>query len=93
MCYAFIVGSLMCVMLHMRPIIAHVGEVVIWYLSNPEKEHWVIVKWILRYLKSTFRVCLCFGNDQPILDGFIDVHMVDDINSRKFTLGCLITFA
>ena len=63
------------------------------FLSNPGKEHWAAVKWILRYLRGSSKVCLCFGDGKPILDGFTDSNMAGDANSRKSTLGYLMTFA
>lgn len=60
--YASAVGSLIYTMVGARPDIAHdaVG-VVSQFLSNPGKEHWVAVKWILRYFRGTSSHCLCFG--------------------------------
>ncbi|KAL6344420.1 hypothetical protein AAG906_039676 [Vitis piasezkii] len=46
--YASAVGSLMYVMVCMRLDIAHVVGVVSRFLSNPSKEHWAAMKWILR---------------------------------------------
>ena len=51
--YASAVGSLMYAMVCTRPDIAHVVGMVSQFLSNPGKEHWSVVKWILRYLKGT----------------------------------------
>jgi hypothetical protein len=48
--YSSIVGSLMYAMVCTRPDIAHAVEVVSKYMKNPGKEHWEVVKWILRYL-------------------------------------------
>jgi hypothetical protein len=36
---------------------------------------------------------LCFGNDKQVLDGFTDADMAGDIDSRKSTLGYLITYS
>ena len=36
---------------------------------------------------------LCFGNSKPLLVGYTDVDMESDADSRKSTLGYLITFA
>ncbi|KAI4334662.1 hypothetical protein L6164_013380 [Bauhinia variegata] len=47
------VGSLMYAMVCTRPDIAHVVDVVSRFLSNPGREHWNAVKWIMRYLRST----------------------------------------
>ena len=51
--HASIVGSLMYEMVCKRPNIAHVVGVVSRYMNNPGKEHWMAVKWILRYLRGT----------------------------------------
>ncbi|RVW89971.1 Retrovirus-related Pol polyprotein from transposon TNT 1-94 [Vitis vinifera] len=42
------VGSLMYAMVCTRPDIVHAVRVVNKFLSNPGKEHWIAVKWILR---------------------------------------------
>ena len=62
--YASAVGSLMYSMVCTRPDIAHAVGVVSRLLSNPDKEHWVAIKWILKYLRDTSRICLCFGSGQ-----------------------------
>ena len=51
--YASAVGSLMYAMVCTRPDIAHAVGVVGRYMNNPRKEHWMAVKWILRYLRGT----------------------------------------
>jgi hypothetical protein len=48
--YLSVVGSLMYVMVFTRPDIAHAVGVVSRCTNNLGKEHWVAVKWILRYL-------------------------------------------
>ena len=60
--YASAVGSLMYAMVCTRPDITHAVGVVSRYLSNPGKEHWNVVKWILKYLKGTSKMGLCFGS-------------------------------
>eukprot|EP00253_Pinus_taeda_P017667 PITA_17667 len=47
--YASAVGSLMYAMVCTRPDIAHAVGVVSRYMNNPGKEHWMAVKWILRW--------------------------------------------
>jgi len=59
--YASTVGSLMYAMLCTRPDIAHAVGVVSRYMNNLEKEHWMTVKWILRYLRGTTYQALCYG--------------------------------
>jgi len=76
-----------------RPDIAHVVGVVSRFLSNPGIEHWKVVKWILRYLRGTSNLKLCFGIRKPVLCGYTDSDMAGDVNSRKSTSSYLITFA
>ena len=59
--YPSVLGSLMYVMVYMRSYIAFVVGKINRYMSNPGKEHWVAVKWILRYLRGTLSVCLRYG--------------------------------
>ncbi|GAB2220383.1 hypothetical protein Drorol1_Dr00008032, partial [Drosera rotundifolia] len=51
------------------------------------------VKWILRYLKGTKSLCLCFGGAKPILEGYTDADMAGDLDGRKSTSGYLFTLA
>lgn len=90
--YSSAVGSLMYAMVCTRPDIAHAVGVVSRYLSNPGKEHWEAVKWILRYLKGTSKVCLCYGGAEPVLECYTDSDMAGDLDSRKSTSGFIYTF-
>ena len=51
--YASSIESLMYVMVCTRLDIAHVVKAVSRFMSNPRKQHWEVVKWILRYLRGT----------------------------------------
>ena len=79
--YSSMVGSLMYAIICTGLDIAHVVGVVSRFLSNPGEEHWNAVKWILRYFRGTTKRCLCFGNEDPMLVGYIDADMVGDVNS------------
>ena len=83
--YSSAVGSLMYAMVCTKPDIVHAFGVVSRFLSNPGKDHWEAVKWILRYLRGTSRLCLCFGSGEPVLDGYTDADMAGDCDSRKST--------
>ena len=91
--YASAVGNLMYAMVYTRPDIAHAVRVVSQFLTSPGKVHWEAVKWILRYLRGTSKVCLCFGSSEPMLDGYIDSNMAGDVDFRKSILGFMMTFA
>ena len=72
--------------------IAHAVGVVSKFLSNPNKDYWEVMKWILRYMKGSSRMCLCFGEFELILEGYADVDMVSDLDGRKSTSAFLFTF-
>ena len=93
--YASVIGSLLYVMVctHPHKNIAHSVGVVSRFLANLNKQHWQAVKWISRYLKGTSNYCLCFGNNNVVLEGYIDVNMARDVDTIKSTTGYLCTFA
>jgi hypothetical protein len=64
-----------------RPDIAHAVGVVRRYTNNPGKEHWGVVKWILRYLRGTATHALCFGGSKTMLNGYFDK------DNRRSTTG------
>ena len=51
------------------------------------------MKWIMRYLRGTSSLKLCFGSEKPVLVGYTDANMAGDVDSRKSTSGYLITYA
>ena len=77
----------------MRPDIAQVVGTVSQFLSNPSREHWNAVKWILRYLHGIVDIKLCFRGDKPNLVEYSDSDMAGDIDSKKSTSSYLINFA
>lgn len=89
--YASAVGSLMYAMVCTQADITHTVCVVSRFLANTGKEHWNVVKWILRYLRGTSKMILCFGSRKPELIGYTYANMMRDIDSRKSTSGFLIT--
>jgi len=90
--YASTIGSLLYAMVCTRLDIAHSLGVVNRFLSNRGKQHWQEVKWILMYLRVTSHYCLCFGNNDVVLE-YRDAYMVGDVDPRKSTTGYLYTFA
>src|SRR3984885_13549727 len=89
--YALAIGSLMYAMVCTRPDIAHAVGVVSRYMNNPGKEHWMAVKWILRYLKGTTDQALCFGGSNISLQGYVDADMAGDRDKRRSTTGDVFT--
>ena len=77
----------MYVMVSTRPNIAHVVGVVSIYMNNLGKEHYAVVKWILKYLRATTTHALCFGGSNIILRGYVDSYMAGDKDSGRSTTG------
>ena len=89
--YSSTVGSLMYAMVCTRPDIAHAVGIVSRYMNDPGKEHWMSVKWILRYLRGTTSHALCFGGLSTVLQGYVDTDMAGDKDSRRSTTGYVFT--
>nr|GFC88484.1 retrovirus-related Pol polyprotein from transposon TNT 1-94 [Tanacetum cinerariifolium] len=70
--YALAAGSLMFAMIYTRPDIAHAVGVVSRYMAEHGRGHWEAVKRILRYIKGTLDVALCFGDSDLIVKGYVD---------------------
>ena len=82
---------LMYVVICTRPDIAHAVGVVSRYMVSPRKEHWVAVKCLLRYLRGTSTISLCFGKVKVTLQGFVDADLGGDVDSSKSTSGYIYT--
>jgi len=89
--YASAVGSLMYAMVYMRPDIAHAVRVLSRDMNNPGKEHWMAVKWILRYLRGTTNQALCLGGSNISLQGYVDADMAGDRDNKRSTIGYVFT--
>ena len=75
--YTSAIGSFMYVMVCTRLDIAHVVGVMKSYMSNLGKQHWEAVKWILRYLRGTASLALCFKQLDLGLQGYVDADMTE----------------
>jgi hypothetical protein len=89
--YASAIGSLMYAMVCTRPDIAHAVGVVSRYMSNPGRQHWEAVKWLMRYLRGSADVSLNFTKAGLKLQGFVDADLGGDVDSRKSTTGFVYT--
>ena len=58
--YYSMVGSVMFTMVSTRPNISHTISVLNRFMSNLEKEHWLGMKWLLRFLKGILDVRLVY---------------------------------
>lgn len=85
--YASAVGSLMYAMVCTRLDIAHAVSTVSRFMSNPGRPHWEAVNWILRYLRGSTNMKICFGRSEPVSVAYTDTDMAGDVDSRKSTWG------
>ena len=97
--YSSVVGSLMYDMVCSRPDLSYAMSLVSRYMSNPGKEHWKIVQWILRYLRGTANSCLKFGRTDKRLIGYVDSDYAADLDRCRslteyvFTVGsCAVSW-
>ncbi|KAH9689170.1 Integrase catalytic domain-containing protein [Citrus sinensis] len=91
--YASAVGSLMFAMICTRPDIAQVVGAVSRYMANPGGEHWIVVKRILRYIRGTSDVALCYGGSEFTVRGYVDSDFAGDLEKRKSTTSYVFTLA
>ena len=71
--------------------IAHVVGVASKCMSNPRKQHWEAMKWILRYLRGIASLALCFKQSDLGLQGYVDADMAGDVDDRKSSIGYVYT--
>ncbi|KAE8705939.1 putative ribonuclease H protein [Hibiscus syriacus] len=91
--YVSAVGSLMFAMICTRPDIAQAMGVVSRYMANSGKEHWNTVKRILRYIKGTSNVVLCYGGSNLLINGHVDSDYAWDLDKSKSTTGYVFKIA
>ena len=89
--YASAVGSLMFTMVCTRPDIVHAVGAVSRYMANLGKEHQSVVKRILRYVKGTSNVALCYGGSNFTVRGYVDSDYAGDLDKSKSTSGYVFT--
>ena len=71
--------------------IAQVMGVISKFMANLGGEHLSAIKRILRYIKETLGVALCFRVSKLIVKDYIDSHFVDGLDKRKYIIGYMFT--
>jgi hypothetical protein len=62
-------------------------------MENPGKEHWVAVKWVLRYLRGTSDYCITYNNGRELVCGYVDSDFAGDLDKRRSISGYVFTLA
>ncbi|XP_052107510.1 secreted RxLR effector protein 161-like [Arachis duranensis] len=70
-----------------RPDISQAVSIVSRFMTNPGKAHWEAIKWILKYLKGTIDIGLCFSEKSCQISGFVDSDYAGDLERRRSTTG------
>jgi len=81
------IGSMMYLMVCVRPNLAHVVSTLSRFVIKPSPNHWEALKWLLKYLRGTYNVGLVYKHytDSVKLKGFTDSDYAGDRDNRKFT--------
>jgi len=58
------------------------GRHITGYMSNSGKEHWKVIKYILRYLHGTIDFSLQFDSYKDSLTGYVDADYGGDREKR-----------
>lgn len=91
--YASVVGSLMYAMVGSRPDLGFAVGLVCRFMSHPSREHWEAAKWILRYVRGTYDLCLTFRrSSELIVEGFSDSDYSTDLDKRRSVSGIVFKF-
>ncbi|KAH9704893.1 Integrase catalytic domain-containing protein [Citrus sinensis] len=79
---------------HFRPDLSYAVSLVGRFMSNPRKEHWRAVKWILRYLRGTTSYGLLYEGERAsynLVEGYVDSNYAEDLDNRRSLNGFLFT--
>ncbi|CAL8169742.1 unnamed protein product [Prunus armeniaca] len=89
--YAQIIGSLMYLMNCTRPDIAYAVGRLSRYTQSPNKEHWIAISRVLKYLRDTMNFGLKYSGFPAVLEGNSDANWISDSDEMKSTSGCVFT--
>ena len=91
--YSSAIGSIMYIMICTRPDLAHSISLLSKYMSNPGREHWEAVKWLLKYIKGTLTEGLVYHSSKEgvKLIGFVDSDYAGDRDKRRSTTAYVFT--
>ncbi|CAA7043752.1 unnamed protein product [Microthlaspi erraticum] len=82
--YQSAVGSLMYAMIGTRPDLAYAVGLVCRFMSDPIKDHWAAVKWIMRYVNGTLKRKLVYKREgEFVIKGYCDSDYAADKDKRR----------
>ena len=78
-------------MISTRPDIAYVVGRLNRYTQNPNKDNWIALDRLARYLKGTMNFGLMYGTSPLVLEGYSDANWISKSNETKSTSGYIFT--
>jgi len=90
--YQKLIGALMYVSVCTRPDICHAVSYLSQFNTNNTNEHFVAAKRVIRYLKGTLSLGLCYRKGNPILQGYADADFGNCVIDRASYTGYVFTF-
>lgn len=91
--YRELVGGLIYLANATRPDIAFAASTLSRFCSDPGKDHWIIAKRVLRYLKATPEYSIKYGKDGKCLTAYTDSDWAGDVDDRKSCSGSILMLA
>jgi hypothetical protein len=86
--YVFAIGSIMYVVLCIRPDMAHAISLTSRYQYVPRLEHWTAVKNIFKYLRRTKAMFLVYGSEEELIPKcYVDASFDTDPGDSKSQSG------
>ncbi|XP_047949664.1 secreted RxLR effector protein 161-like [Salvia hispanica] len=93
--YASMIGSIMYAMISTRPDIAQAVSITSSFMSNHGKEHWLALKWLMRYMKGASDIGILFDGANEVcgdaLVGWSDSDFAGNIDTRRSQSGYVFT--
>ncbi|KAL3640704.1 hypothetical protein CASFOL_015672 [Castilleja foliolosa] len=86
--------SIMYAMVCTRPDLAFSLSILSRFMGNPNKSHWHAAKWLMRYIKGSLKLSLCYTKTEGSgnwIKGFVDSDYAGCAESRKSTTGYVFT--
>lgn len=93
--YRMAIASVMYSMISTRPDIAFSISLLSRFMSNPGRDHWAALKWLLHYLNGTLGRGLHYYNWSGVFEliGYVDSDFAGDKDGRKSTTSYFFTIA
>ena len=82
----------MYAMVGSRPDLAYAVGMVCRYMSKPGRDHWLAVKWIMRYVKGALGLNLTFAKGEDFkVRGYCDSDYASDMDRSRSITGYVFT--